>query len=394
MSEIKVNSIKGVGASTAAITVNNSDGTCTANITNNLSNRNLIINGAMRVAQRGTTSTVNGFGSIDRWQFNYGGHDNAITQSQIDVAPTETGAGTSGFRNAFRITNGNQTSGFGATDYFQFQQMIEDQNIANSGWIVNDPNSKITLTYWIRSSVAQEYFGFVETYHGDDWMFGWSTGVLSANTWTKITKTINGRSNLTWGNDNMHGLLVAPVTLWGSNYTDSSVGNDVWHQYFSSSRTPDATSTWWTTNGATIDITGVQLEVGSFSSDFEFRSIEEDLAKCQRYFYQATKIGSTSEVTNAPIAAGFYLTASDYRAVIDFPVEMRAAPTLSSNDNSGSYYIHYNANADTIDRLDSFFNTKRRSIVRNTAHVSGTQGYFGMLHQETGDSNLNFSAEL
>ena len=57
MSEIKVNSIKGVGASTAAITVNNTDGTCTANITNNLSNRNLIINGAMQVAQRGTSST-------------------------------------------------------------------------------------------------------------------------------------------------------------------------------------------------------------------------------------------------------------------------------------------------------------------------------------------------
>ena len=58
MSEIKVNSIKGVGASTAAITVNNTDGTCTANITNNLSNRNLIINGAMQVAQRGTSSTT------------------------------------------------------------------------------------------------------------------------------------------------------------------------------------------------------------------------------------------------------------------------------------------------------------------------------------------------
>ena len=64
MSEIKVNSIKGVGASTAAITVNNTDGTCTANITNNLSNRNLIINGAMQVAQRGTSSTTKVYGVV------------------------------------------------------------------------------------------------------------------------------------------------------------------------------------------------------------------------------------------------------------------------------------------------------------------------------------------
>ena len=68
MSEIKVNSIKGVGASAAAITVNNTDGTCTANITNNLSNRNLIINGAMQVAQRGTSSTSSGYNTVDRFQ--------------------------------------------------------------------------------------------------------------------------------------------------------------------------------------------------------------------------------------------------------------------------------------------------------------------------------------
>ena len=69
MSEIKVNSIKGVSASTAAISIDNSSGTCTANITNNLSNRNLIINGAMQVAQRGTSdSTTNGNGTFDRFQ--------------------------------------------------------------------------------------------------------------------------------------------------------------------------------------------------------------------------------------------------------------------------------------------------------------------------------------
>ena len=85
MSEIKVNSIKGVAASAAAITVNNTDGTCTANITNNLSNRNLIINGAMQVAHRGTSSTSSGYQTVDRFKTNFTGLDNSPTMAQVKI---------------------------------------------------------------------------------------------------------------------------------------------------------------------------------------------------------------------------------------------------------------------------------------------------------------------
>ena len=95
-----------------------------------------------------------------------------------------------------------------------------------------------------------------------------------------------------------------------------------------------------------------------------------------------------------PIGTGVYYTASDFRCILNHPVEMRAAPTLTSNDNSGSYYIHFNSSHDAIDRLDSFHNSKKRSMVRNTAHASGTQGYPGLLHQENSNSSLTFSAEL
>ena len=85
MSTLKVNAIRGTGASSDAISVNSTDGTCTAKITNNLSNRNLIINGAMNVAQRGTSSTNSGFGSLDRWKHEHGGQDEAPTYSQHDL---------------------------------------------------------------------------------------------------------------------------------------------------------------------------------------------------------------------------------------------------------------------------------------------------------------------
>ena len=332
MSTLKVDGIRSNSATSDAITLAD-NGTCTANITNNLSNRNLIINGAMQVAQRGTSSTTSGYNTVDRFKIDFGGTDEAITQSQINVAPTETGAGTAGFRNAFRIQNGNQTSGFGTTDYFQFQQMIEDQNIANSGWIVNDPNSFITVSYWIRSSVAQEYFGFVETYDGADWMYGWTTGVLTADTWTKITKTIPGRSNLSWSNNNGAGLLIAPVTLWGTDRTDNSVGNDVWHAYSGSARTPDATSTWWTTNDATVDITGLQVEVNSVATDFEHRSFGQELALCQRYYYKH------ADTSGQSVCTGHCYNSSVNIGVVHFPCKMRATPTLDAPSGTNYYRV-------------------------------------------------------
>ena len=177
MSEIKVNSIKGVGASSAAITVNNSDGTCTANITNNLSNRNLIINGAMQVAQRGTSSTVSNYGTVDRFRVDYGGHDEAVTQEQVAV--TSGGAYDSGFRHCLKLTNGNQTSGAGASDYAQITAKLEAQDIRNSGWNYTSTSSFITLSFWIKSSVAQVFSGSLRTTDGTAQSFKFDTPSVS-----------------------------------------------------------------------------------------------------------------------------------------------------------------------------------------------------------------------
>ena len=133
MSEIKVNSIKGVGASAAAITVNNTDRTCTANITNNLSNRNIIINGAMLVAQRGTSSTSTGIQTVDRFGLSTAGLDEAMTQAQVDVASGTTPYSL-GFRKAYKITNGNQTGGAGTSDRCIIYTTLESQDNANAGW--------------------------------------------------------------------------------------------------------------------------------------------------------------------------------------------------------------------------------------------------------------------
>nr|BAR30146.1 putative carbohydrate binding domain containing protein [uncultured Mediterranean phage uvMED] len=283
MSEIKVNSIKGVGASAAAITVNNTDGTCTANITNNLSNRNLIINGAMQVAQRGTSSTISGYGTVDRMNQHSGSTDEAPTFAQVDVAAGTTPY-TLGFRKAFKITNGNQTSGAGTSDYVYVQTILEGQDIANSGWNYLSASSYITISYWIKSSVAQNFYGVITSSDGTAQAYVWETGSLSADTWTKITKTIPGNSNLTFDNDNGAGMYFSPVRAFDGTARTGSMSLNSWAAYSGSARTPDQTSTWYTTNDATLEITGVQLEVGSVATDFEHKSYAQDLLLCQRYY--------------------------------------------------------------------------------------------------------------
>jgi len=321
MSEIKVNSIKGVGASSAAITVNNTDGTCTANITNNLSNRNLIINGAMQVAQRGTTYTgANHFTTVDRFAINHGGLNEDCTTSQADVAAGTTPY-TLGFRKSFKITNGNHTAGAGAGDYIRMAYKVEAQDMASSGWNYTSSSSDITLSFWVKSSVSQNFNYLLHTSDGTSRLFPSETGTLSANTWTKITKTISGDSNLTFNNDNGIGLILHIYQFLGTNYTSSSVTNNQWQNYSGSEQTPDQTSTWYTTNDATFEITGVQLEVGSVATDFEHRCYQEELYRCYRYYVQRgfeVLMGSKSGAVGFPR--------------INYPVVMRAA---------ASTYIQY-----------------------------------------------------
>ena len=347
MSEIKVNSIKGVGASAAAITVNNTDGTCTANLSNR-QNRNLVINGDMQVAQRGTSSTSNGYQTVDRFYINFNNTDEAPTQAQANVASGTTPY-TLGFRKSFKITNGNQTSGAGAADRMRLLYIIEAQDVAKSGWNYTDSNSKITLSFWIKSSVSQNFYFRATTSDGTSYNFPMETGVLTADTWTKITKTIPGNSNLTFNNDNGIGLYLIWAQYRGTDNTDSGVALNTWAATGSGVTIfPDYTSTWYTTNDATWELTGVQLEVGSVATDFEHRSIAVEKRLCMRYYQQEVNPqrggGRGGGSANKGELHPFF-----------FPVEMRSTPTVSltNTGGSGGQYVYDDDAYSNMSSLDS-----------------------------------------
>jgi hypothetical protein len=328
MSQTKAQLVSGTTAQD--LTVDNIN-TTSINSGQTSGRKNLIINGAMQVAQRGTSTTAAGYGSIDRISRQVGGTDEAPVFAQVDVASGTTPF-TNGFRKALKITNGNQTSGAGSADYVYFWYIAEAQDIANSGWNYTDSNSFITLSFWVKSSVAQNFYGVFYTADGTPQTYVWETGSLTADTWTKITKTVPGNSNLQFDNDNGAGLYVAPIRAFDGTDRTASMSLNTWGAFSSSSRTPDATSTWYTTNDATLEITGLQLEVGSTATDFEHRGFGEEYALCQRYYQRSysygTAIGATTSVGAVMHAAAVTQTYASPGS-IKFPVNMRAIPTIT-----------------------------------------------------------------
>ncbi len=337
MSTLKVNTIESetptvniadglnvTGVSTVAnITATTLTSTNIVNATS-LSHRNLIINGAMQVAQRGTSSTTSGYQALDRFPVYLNGADENPTHAQVSVSSGTTPY-TLGFRTALKITNGNQTSGAGSNDYVWIQQKIEAQNISQSGWNYTSASSYITLSFWVKSSVAQTFKGYIETIDGTAMQYPFETGSLSADTWTKIIKTIPGHANLSFDTDNGEGFKFSIIPMMGTDKTSSSVTEDAWGTYTSSARIKDVTTTWWTTNDATFELTGVQLEVGSQATAFEHRSYGEELSLCQRYFLNknvALGIGYNGEGGNVT-----------YGVYVDFAPFMRTSPTITFPTN-------------------------------------------------------------
>jgi len=285
--------------------------------------KSLVINGSMNVAQRGTSSTTSGYGSVDRFETLHSGTDEAPTQAQVDVASGTTPF-TLGLRKALKITNGNQTSGAGSADYINVFHRLEGQDISSSGWDVTNPNSNLTISYWVKSSVAQTFYGRFRAYASSEYEYTYSFA-LSADTWTKVTKTIIGNSNFSsLVNTNAIGFFHVWQIFFGTDYTNNKT-LDQWAVKDNANKSPDMTSTWYTTNDATFEITGVQLEVGSQASDFQHEDIGTTLSKCQRY-YETGKAGNSG--SGNALGTGYFGQTTDYK------VEKRVAATLAQSGQS------------------------------------------------------------
>jgi hypothetical protein len=290
-------------------------------------NKNIIINGAMQVAQRGTSSTSDGYQTVDRFQQADGNIGVTITQSQQSLSSSDTGPYEAGFRKYFRAALASAGTANTNAEVHLYSH-LEAQNIANSGWDYTSSTSYITISFWFRCSTNQTFYFYLRTRDGTQQNYPFSFTASANNTWTKVTKTIAGNSNLQFDDDNGSGLSLNWIPFNGTDKTNNKALNQ-WDAYSGSNVLPDMASTWLTAGASTFDLTGVQLEVGSVATDFEHRSFGQELALCQRYFFRTPAFGTGA--TSIYLASGVE-TGTSSRIAFIMPQVMRAAPTVTAGD--------------------------------------------------------------
>lgn len=300
---------------TTALSINSSQQvsfTNNVNLPNTFGFKNRIINGDMRIAQRSTSSVTpaNGFNTVDRWS-TWGSQASKLTQQQNLNSVTPP----AGFINYLGNSVASAVS-VGASDYFFLQQGIEGLNLADCGF--GTANAKtVTLSFQVYSSLTGTFGGSLQN-GGQTRSYPFTYTISSANTWTTVSVTIPGDTAGTWTTTNTAGAYLNFGLGVGSSASGTA---NTWASanYFA----PTGAVSVIGTAGATFYITGVQLEVGTAATQFEFRDYGRELIMCQRYYV------NTGNVQSAVVNAGSY-------SPVFFPVAMRAAPTVSYVGSGGT----------------------------------------------------------
>ena len=364
-----------------------------------LSHRNIIINGAFEVAQRGTTSTTPGdsFQTTDRIGYIRSGLSENTTQAQVDVT-NDAGPYALGLRKSLKLTNGNNTA-----DVAQYQTImtkIEADDMARSGWNYTSSSSYITFSCWVKSSVAQNFYGYfyAPNRSGGGDIYPFETGSLTANTWTKIIKSVPGHTNVTFSAGVGWGLQVLLSPYFGTNYTSSGVSLNTWAAYSGGgTRTPDYTTTWQTTNDATFETTGWQLEVGSVATPFEHRSFGDELRRCQRYYHCVYRRGASSDSNVSIGALGSLYTGNSVYIDMTLPTQMRTTPTLET-PSATNRYNHCPTNCIDFGNPTLIHGQKNAVTLNATLQSSNTAGRVGNTFAKTANwtegEKLAFTAEI
>ena len=307
---------------TGAVPVANGGTALTSGFVNGRTNNQMapiIINGDMAVAQRSSSTVAQaddsneGYATVDRFAIRFGNSaGGTITTSRDTTTPT-------GFGQSIKLNVTNADTSVGSTHIVDLRQVIEAQVIRNSGWNYTSSSSYLTLSFQIRSSKTGTYCVYFQTNDGTTYMYTAEYTISSADTWEQKVITVPGNSNLTFNNDNGIGLRVAWVLAVGSGRSGSAGSWTSGNAFGTSNQVNFLDST-----DNVAYVTGVQLEVGQFTSStlpaFQHESFADNLARCQRYFQafhprgSGKAFGSTTAYLQVP-----------------FLKPMRSTPSYSQN---------------------------------------------------------------
>jgi len=286
-----------------------------------ITGKNLIINGNMAVAQRGTSTTgvTNATLLIDRFIA-------TTTSGSIDLSKSTTAP--AGFANSFKVAV-NTTNAFGtASDEAHIEQKIEAQNLQRLEYGLSTAH-KITLSFWVRSSVTGDYgTWFYQDDAGKDYSTSYT--ISSANTWEKKTITVDGNISDIINNDNGIGMNIRWFLDGGSNRRGTV--RDSWLTTSPTAPKVPTGAPAWMNGSNDFYLTGVSLEVGDVATPFEHESFAATLQKCQRYYFA----GDGPQMWN--FTGGSIAVSIPF----EFPVQMRSTPTVTDTNstNRGSIAVN------------------------------------------------------
>ena len=286
--------------------------------------KNKIINGAMLIDQRhgGSSNPTTNSYHTDRFRTQASGMD------QLNQSYQQVSDGPAGFPKSLKITTNTPESDIASSgEYLALYQKIEGQNLQDLAYGTSSAKS-VTVSFYVKSSITGTFAYTVYRNETTDRAINKTYTINNANTWERKTITLEGDQTQAIGNDNADNWWNVWILGTSPNYV--AAPNSVWANYTGSN---------WagfhkqngviTTNGATWQITGVQIEVGENATEFEHLSYGEELALCQRYFYKNTDSPMGLFITDSADSGKAY-------GIYRFPVPMRATPEIVLRDNNGN----------------------------------------------------------
>ena len=337
--------------------------------------KNRIINGAMVIDQRNAGAAVtnaNGY-TLDRWRLSEDS-TGGVTVQQDSTAPT-------GFVNSLKVTV-TTADAVSALEYVMLRHKIEGFNVADLMW--GTANAKtVTLSFWVRSSLTGT-FGGVFANSTQARIYPYTYTISAANTWEYKTITVAGDTTGTWLTNNGTGIEIT----WGLGVgTDYSGTAGSWSGTFALSATGAVSVVG--TLGATWQVTGVQLEVGTQATSFEYRQYQQELALCQRYYYLHASASSKL------IGSGQYSNSTRVDCSLFFKASMRATPSLVQTTGTNFYTVYANNATDTFDGFTAIdLASTEGCALYVSSNVSGTSGHAGVVYTNNASASIAFSAEL
>jgi len=305
---------------------------------NQYGNRNIIINGAMQIAQRATQSTnasSTGYKTLDRYY-----HEMKVNTDQFTYTTEQVSDAPSGFSKSFKLTCTTAETALASDEYGRIYQAIEGHNLERIGFGTSDAK-QTTLSFYVKSSLTGN---FSASFYVNDANVIYSKAytINAANTWERKTLTFPAYTTAGPNIDNTQGAIINFGLFAGS---DSNTASTNWATYAQANLLGGQTASLAGTLNATWQITGIQLEVGDTATDFEHRTFADELARCQRYYEKsfsqgtAPAIGVSGDGANNDIGSISYTADNVRTPSVRYSVAKRAAATVTQY-HPGGYGTH------------------------------------------------------